>query len=490
MRSGSAGRAGAFDQAVPYRTSRSGEPAELEAEQLARSALLRPSAVESKATANRPQLTSGSHGAARMHFGLGDGEALNGPIRKDLEPRFGHDLAPVRIHHDDGAGREAKRYEARAFTVGTDIVFARGEYAPETQSCRSLLAQELAHVVQQTGATAPLPGHSSGVGRIRGVLQRAAFTDDIGALPSGPDCQGTIDVRAGTIAKPWDVLAVSHLYIVYTSRSGSSYAFRGGPDRIGAGYGHIETACGPYDEHFSDYDTSAPSVRVYSGPDACSKAACFKDQLQMIAATDTVYVPTGPNSNSVVAQLLRGCGLPLHMPVVTAPGFNLGIGEHGVVDLGTTDRRQRASLGIGPLIGPGGTETGLTTSYSIDVAQAINQTFRFPLTAGLLYGPQSGTLLGSAAIGVETPLFNVPFPGLRAPTSLGLGAGIAGGSGPSPTAGGRTEGLLGVQTRVGVGLDLNRVRITLFWQYQYLRSLGVDHERSLNLLGLEAGFTF
>src|SRR3954471_20874347 len=41
--------------------------------------------------------------------------------------------------------------EARAFTLGRDIAFAPGEYAPGTAQGRRLIAHELAHVVQQTG---------------------------------------------------------------------------------------------------------------------------------------------------------------------------------------------------------------------------------------------------------------------------------------------------------------------------------------------------
>jgi len=452
------------------------------------------------------------------------GNTLSGPVRSRMESFFGQRLGEVRVHEGEMASRAAAMVNSRAFAVGSDIVFGRGEYRPATAVGQRLLVHELTHVLQQgrdsTRRTAlaiggvddaaeaeadsnqsafaidsdvfqPVKRSQSArhpVPSPAGVVRRATFSNPCSPLPAGPDCEGTIDVRAGTISLP--ALAVSHLYLVYTNRNGDSYAFRGGPDSQGGGYGHIQTTCARYDANFIDYDPSAPSVRVYSGPDACGKAACFAATLAMIAATNTPYVPTGPNSNSVVAQMLRGCGLPLRMPLVTAPGFNLGITAHGVENLGFTDRRQRLSLGLGPLFAPGGTETGLTAAYSVDVAQALNQTLRFPVTAGLLYGPVSGTLLGSATIGIEAPFLNVPFPGLRAPTSLGVSAGIVGGTGPGLTPGSPAENLLGVQGRAAVGLDLNRVRVTLFYQYEYLRSIGVDHERSLHMLGLEAGFTF
>lgn len=40
---------------------------------------------------------------------------------------------------------------ARAFTVGRDVVFGRGQYAPQTAGGKRLLAHELTHVVQQGG---------------------------------------------------------------------------------------------------------------------------------------------------------------------------------------------------------------------------------------------------------------------------------------------------------------------------------------------------
>ena len=46
--------------------------------------------------------------------------------------------------------------QARAYTVGRDIAFAAGQYAPETTEGRRLLAHELTHVVQQTGGAARL----------------------------------------------------------------------------------------------------------------------------------------------------------------------------------------------------------------------------------------------------------------------------------------------------------------------------------------------
>ncbi|HEV2099804.1 MAG TPA: DUF4157 domain-containing protein, partial [Stellaceae bacterium] len=52
------------------------------------------------------------------------------------------------------AHRAAAAVNAKAYTVGSDLVFAAGEYAPHTRQGRQLLAHELTHVVQQSGGTA------------------------------------------------------------------------------------------------------------------------------------------------------------------------------------------------------------------------------------------------------------------------------------------------------------------------------------------------
>jgi hypothetical protein len=80
------------------------------------------------------------------------GQPLDGSARSAMGPRFGHDFSNVRIHADSAADESARAVNARAYTVGRDIVFGSGEYAPHTPAGRRLLAHELTHVVQQKGS--------------------------------------------------------------------------------------------------------------------------------------------------------------------------------------------------------------------------------------------------------------------------------------------------------------------------------------------------
>jgi hypothetical protein len=81
--------------------------------------------------------------------GTGVGRPLSEPLRGFFEPRFGHDFGDVRIHTGGAAGRAANELNALAFTAGADIVFSDGAYSPDTATGKTLLAHELAHVVQQ-----------------------------------------------------------------------------------------------------------------------------------------------------------------------------------------------------------------------------------------------------------------------------------------------------------------------------------------------------
>ncbi|TAK99178.1 MAG: DUF4157 domain-containing protein [Verrucomicrobia bacterium] len=79
------------------------------------------------------------------------GRPLDAGTRGFMEPRFGHDFGRVRIHDDARAAESARAVEAKAYTVGQDVVFGSGSYAPDSASGRSLLAHELSHTIQQRG---------------------------------------------------------------------------------------------------------------------------------------------------------------------------------------------------------------------------------------------------------------------------------------------------------------------------------------------------
>jgi hypothetical protein len=80
------------------------------------------------------------------------GRALDPAARRFFERRFASSFADVAIHESSEADHAARSIGARAFTAGSHIAFARGEYEPGTREGMRLLGHELAHVRQQPGA--------------------------------------------------------------------------------------------------------------------------------------------------------------------------------------------------------------------------------------------------------------------------------------------------------------------------------------------------
>lgn len=76
------------------------------------------------------------------------GQPLDTETQTFFEQRLGHDFSRVRVHTDERAVRSAQEVDALAYTVGRDISFGSGQFAPDTEAGLRLLAHELAHVVQ------------------------------------------------------------------------------------------------------------------------------------------------------------------------------------------------------------------------------------------------------------------------------------------------------------------------------------------------------
>ena len=86
----------------------------------------------------------------------GGGTSLDPAVAERVSGSLG-DMSDVRIHADETADTLNRSVSARAFATGTDVYFARGEYNPGSAAGDKLIAHELAHVVQQRGASARGP---------------------------------------------------------------------------------------------------------------------------------------------------------------------------------------------------------------------------------------------------------------------------------------------------------------------------------------------
>lgn len=78
------------------------------------------------------------------------GRPLDVELQQDMEQRFGHDFSSVRVHSGGAAEQSTREVNAHAYTVGHNIVFGAGEFEPDTDSGKRLLAHELVHVIQQS----------------------------------------------------------------------------------------------------------------------------------------------------------------------------------------------------------------------------------------------------------------------------------------------------------------------------------------------------
>jgi hypothetical protein len=133
------------------------------------------------------------------------GQPLDAATRAFMEPRFGQDFSHVRVHTDAKAAESATAVSARAYSVGSNVVFAAGRYAPSTYEGRRLLAHELTHTIQQKDASL----HPSlEIGRVDdpGELEADRVADAVmgGVAPSSVSAAGRPGVlrRAPDEPKP------------------------------------------------------------------------------------------------------------------------------------------------------------------------------------------------------------------------------------------------------------------------------------------------
>lgn len=106
---------------------------------------------ENPASANSSTDKPGTH--SELTSRLGSGQPVDAATRAFFEPRLGRDLSDVRIHTDGAAAQSSRQIAARAFTFGNHIAFAQGEYQPDSEPGKRLLAHELAHVMQNDDQT-------------------------------------------------------------------------------------------------------------------------------------------------------------------------------------------------------------------------------------------------------------------------------------------------------------------------------------------------
>ncbi|MES2741988.1 MAG: DUF4157 domain-containing protein [Pseudomonadota bacterium] len=115
----------------------------------------------------------------------GAGQPLAPRLRHDMEGRFGQDFSAVRLHAGAAAAESAREVGARAYTVGSHIVFGAGAPSSASGAGRRLLAHELAHVVQQ--------------GQSGCALRRAVTPEDVAGEMAGREFELAEAFRIGAV---------------------------------------------------------------------------------------------------------------------------------------------------------------------------------------------------------------------------------------------------------------------------------------------------
>ena len=134
------------------------------------------------------------------------GEPLPEAVRSQMELGFGRDLGHIRIHRDGQAAEMAKALRARAFTVGSHIVFGGSEYHP---GCGDrLIAHELTHSLQQAQGTSIIQ---------RAPLSTTAATVDRSTIVEYPRLKNLIDTFASDFGEFLSSFVDAYRFIVGNS---------------------------------------------------------------------------------------------------------------------------------------------------------------------------------------------------------------------------------------------------------------------------------
>ncbi|MBP3966474.1 DUF4157 domain-containing protein [Paenibacillus lignilyticus] len=106
-----------------------------------------------KAAGNRAvvQMMHNSRSSAVQRSAEGDDEQrqqgkLPASVQQKMEAALQTNMSDVRVHENSSSAREVG---ALAYTQGSDVHFAPGQFQPDTQEGQELIGHELQHVVQQ-----------------------------------------------------------------------------------------------------------------------------------------------------------------------------------------------------------------------------------------------------------------------------------------------------------------------------------------------------
>ncbi len=191
---------------------------------------------------------SGAAGEAKIPQAAGS--SLPEGVRARMEPRLGADLSGVRVHTSGSSAEAAGQLGARAFTVGNDVHFNSGEFAPGSKEGDKLLAHELTHVVQgqksgiqrkpEAGGEGAEGEHAHGAGEVSNPDEPAEVEADAVSEKVAGDLHG--DKKGGDKAGAADGGAAGGDKAGGDAAGGEHKGGAGGEHKGGAGAAHAAGA--------------------------------------------------------------------------------------------------------------------------------------------------------------------------------------------------------------------------------------------------------
>jgi hypothetical protein len=161
---------------------------------------------KTKGLAQTPVRGGAMHLPAHLaNFGKTSGRPLPEVVQRKMESIFNTSFANVRVH----VAPHAQQIGARAYTQGSNIYFAPGQYNPHSAHGQRLLAHELTHVVQQSAGRVVNPfGNGVAVvqdARLEAEANRMAMRAAMAPSPIRPRPQvaiATASARPGLNVRP------------------------------------------------------------------------------------------------------------------------------------------------------------------------------------------------------------------------------------------------------------------------------------------------
>ena len=130
-----------------------------------------------------------------IHSLGGKGRSLTRDEKDFFETRMEQDFNDVKIHNDNDAARSAQSINALAYTSGNNIVFNKGQFNPQSEPGKKLLAHELTHVVQQSNGIQMQSAGAASNERIQFTEEIIELKDD--SIPSLEDITAITTVATG-----------------------------------------------------------------------------------------------------------------------------------------------------------------------------------------------------------------------------------------------------------------------------------------------------